>query len=269
MPDFIARSRESIEATGEFARLDLRVVYEEAVGETPNVPAGTVVRQQPEGGTALPPGSLVRLFLKPDTGPIVSQPPAPQSPLDIVPNLIGLTRAAVDAVLLRFRPVYEDAIGATNFPPGQVVGQEPSPGTPLVQGSPVRVFLAPAAGPRPPSAVVTRPQLPQSRVSVPNLIGLTDKNVGAALEALVRTGLRPVSAIGDGGARHPARDGGSATAGRRHLRRSRFTGSRSPRAGARRPVARRRPAASPVAVRTTFSATPESAQPHRAISRGC
>ncbi len=126
----------------------------------PNVPAGTILSQNPVGGTSVPPGSAVAL--------VVSAGPADV----IVPNVVGETEgvgsAALVAAGLSVGPV--TTANDPNVPAGTILSQNPVGGTSVPPGSAVALVVS--AGP--------------ADVIVPNVVGETE-GVGSA--ALVAAGL--------------------------------------------------------------------------------
>lgn len=115
----------------------------------PTIEAGSVVAQDPPGGTLRPEGSEVRLTL--------SKGPEPRYVR--APNLIGqnlteaqqrLEESGLKLGTITYQRNEEHYAGV-------IVGQDPQPGTSILQGSPVNLVVSQGPGPTRQEAVVTVP----------------------------------------------------------------------------------------------------------------
>ena len=124
------------------------------------VPAGSVISQNPLGGTSVAPGSAVDL--------VVSSGPAPVS----VPNVVGLTQAAATTAITGAGLVLGNVTTqySASVPAGSVISQSPLAGASVAPGSAVDLVVS--SGPAP--------------VSVPNVVGQTQ---AAATTAITGAGL--------------------------------------------------------------------------------
>jgi beta-lactam-binding protein with PASTA domain len=120
-----------------------------------SAPVGEVVGQNPAAGTIVSGASAVDMS--------ISKGPEPVA----VPDLTGMTRSQAESALSyvglvrgSIYNVYSDTI-----PVGEVLGQDPAPGTMLLPGGVVSLSLS--RGPQP--------------VAVPDLTGMTQEQVSAAL----------------------------------------------------------------------------------------
>ncbi|ABO50241.1 serine/threonine protein kinase [Desulforamulus reducens MI-1] len=99
-----------------------------------------VAEQKPEGKTKAPRGSHVKLSL--------SQGPEPK--MQKVPNLSGLTQEAARAQLASLGLEMDENIDqreSDEYLSGQIVGQEPAPGSDLAEGNKVKVTISTGPGP--------------------------------------------------------------------------------------------------------------------------
>ncbi len=124
-------------------------------------PPGSVVSQNPAGGTEAEPGLTVRI----DVIPAAATPGEAfdlADPETVVPDVVGRSRALAANTLdstgyvMSVTEVYSD-----EFPPGKVMAQRPAAGTALAEGSTVAVTVS--LGSRAPR-----------QVEVPQTLGLTE-----------------------------------------------------------------------------------------------
>ena len=123
------------------------------------VNAGTVISETPTAGTSVLPGSGVNLTVS-----------VGSSSYTVVPNFIGDTLAQVESAIISTGLVF-GGVGydsSLTIPAGQVIAQNPLPGTFTSTGS--LVYLAISAGRQP--------------NTVPNLYGLSQSMASAALTAV-------------------------------------------------------------------------------------
>src|SRR4029077_11459062 len=96
------------------------------------VPAGSVISQNPVGGTQVAPGSAVNLVVS--TGP----------PLVAVPNVVNQTQAAATTAITGAGLVVGTVTNASSatVPAGSVISQTPVGGTQVVAGSAVNFVVS-------------------------------------------------------------------------------------------------------------------------------
>jgi beta-lactam-binding protein with PASTA domain/tRNA A-37 threonylcarbamoyl transferase component Bud32 len=99
---------------------------------TSTQPAGTVVNQDPVGGTMVEPGSKITLFV---------------SGAASVPNVVGLSEASAQASLQSagFKVTIQTVAGPANTAPGDVWQQNPNANTTAPQGTTVTILVQPQA----------------------------------------------------------------------------------------------------------------------------
>ncbi|HEY7302825.1 MAG TPA: PASTA domain-containing protein [Bryobacteraceae bacterium] len=120
------------------------------------VPAGSIISQAPDAGTSAARGSTVSLAVS--SGVPVS-----------VPNVVGLTEPAGFSTLEGFGlHVGETSQASRTIPAQTIISQIPDPGTQVSQGATINLVVS--SGP---------PVL----VSVPNVVGLNEKNLQNAVTA--------------------------------------------------------------------------------------
>ncbi|MFN2318799.1 MAG: PASTA domain-containing protein, partial [Dermatophilaceae bacterium] len=142
---------ETIErATTQLVSLELRV---DRVDTADDAPAGTVLDQDPAGGTPVEVGSTVRLTVSVGPGEVS------------VPDLIGRTESQARAAIVDARLTFGGTSDVDNStePRGTVVGQSPSAGTTVAPDTAVSL------------------QLSSGRSEVPNVVGLTLSQAQSAL----------------------------------------------------------------------------------------
>ncbi len=106
---------------------------------TGSSPAGTVIAQQPQPGTSVPPGSTVAVLV------------AVMEPWVVVPNLIGRPYTTLSAILatrdLHLGRVHGQGTGRWGM--GIAGAQQPQPGARVARGSAVEVWVAATLTPEP------------------------------------------------------------------------------------------------------------------------
>jgi beta-lactam-binding protein with PASTA domain len=134
------------------AHLSMATAFEVNEGAQP----GRIFRQDPEAGSTVPRGTVVRVVIA-------------RGPPSTVPDLAGMTREQAQAALAEagFRLGRVDST-RSDRPAGTVVSQSPTAGRQAERGSSVRIRLAFVARPRP---------------VVPDLTGMTRGQAQATLEA--------------------------------------------------------------------------------------
>jgi|GEM_PF-1648892 len=122
-----------------------------------SVQQGLVIRQDPEGGRMMPPGTAVSLVIS------LGREPA------AIPSVLGNTREVGEATILaagfvvgRVTPGYSETA-----PAGTIIGQTPGPGAMMPPGTAINLVIS--QGPEP--------------VPVPDVIGETEANAQALIEA--------------------------------------------------------------------------------------
>ena len=105
---------------------------------SPTLPAGTVINQNPTGGTQVAPGAAVNLFVS------IGRPPP-----GTVPNVVGEAQAAAqtDITASGFALGTVNSQNSTTVPFGIVIGQTPAAGTAATSGSAVNIVVS--SGPPP------------------------------------------------------------------------------------------------------------------------
>ncbi len=103
---------------------------------TSTQPAGTVVNQNPAGGTMVEPGSKVTLFVSGAAG---------------VPSVVGLSQQSAEASLQSagFKANVQTVAGPAGTTPGNVWQQNPTANTTEAPGTTVTILVQPAATPPP------------------------------------------------------------------------------------------------------------------------
>jgi len=103
---------------------------------TSTQPAGTVVNQNPAGGTMVEPGSKVTIFVSGAAG---------------VPNVVGLSQQSAEASLQSagFKANVQTVAGPAGTTPGNVWQQNPTANTTEAPGTTVTILVQPAATPTP------------------------------------------------------------------------------------------------------------------------
>jgi eukaryotic-like serine/threonine-protein kinase len=111
---------------------------------TSTQPSGTVVNQSPVGGTSVPPGSKVTIFVSGGTS---------------VPQVTGIpaTSAVTELQNDGFKVNQITTAGPTGTTPGNVWSQNPAPNTVQAAGSTVTIYIQPAATQSPSPTVSPTP----------------------------------------------------------------------------------------------------------------
>jgi eukaryotic-like serine/threonine-protein kinase len=157
------------DAQGEIKKLGLKLQIN--VMPSVDIPARTVIDQDPPGGSDAQPGSTV-------TADISAGPNAVT-----VPNVVGTSiddaRAKLEQAGLALGSLSYAAVSDTS--PGTVVGQHPDPNSQAPQGSSVDIVVAQApSSPQPSASASAQASAPSSAV-VPNVLGMTLDDARAAL----------------------------------------------------------------------------------------
>jgi eukaryotic-like serine/threonine-protein kinase len=151
VPNVVGRSRD--DAVGRIKKAGLVP----AVFSVPSqAPRGSVVAQNPNGGTKAPKRSRVRLNVSqgaPSAGPPPTTTTTPAAAEARVPKVVGLAQSTavtrLRAAGFRVRTAYV----ASTKPQGTVVAQRPAPDTSLRKGSAVRINVSNGPNPKPATAV--------------------------------------------------------------------------------------------------------------------
>jgi len=132
VPSVLGLSQEDAEAKLTAAELETDVVTEPSEEE-----AGTVIAQDPVGGSEAAPGDVVRIT--------VSE--GPEEPEErAMPNVIGEDADSAEEFLeseYGLKVTQEEESEACAQPPGTVCRQEPEPGTPVVEGDNAVLYVMP------------------------------------------------------------------------------------------------------------------------------
>lgn len=130
VPDLSGKSQLDAELALEGSKLNLGNVYTEPNNE---VPKGDVARQLPEHGASAPKGSSVDLYIS--LGPNVD--------MVKVPNFIGRQLNEVQAELAGLGLVFSKASQENSaFPNGQILDQQPAPGSTVPVGTSVSFVIS-------------------------------------------------------------------------------------------------------------------------------
>ncbi len=144
VPDVVGQPQATATSTVFAAKLSYSVNF----AASATVPAGSVISQNPVGGTSVPQASFVNLIVS--SGPTIA----------VVPNVIGQTEAAAGAAIASASLTVGTVtrVNSPTIPTGQVISQNPGPGS----GVPVN------------SAVALVVSLGPVMVTVPNVVGDAD-----------------------------------------------------------------------------------------------
>lgn len=123
--------KEAKEATEQLIRAGYRVQYTE--GQAGSLPIGSIIRQDPAGGTSLPVGRLITLT--------VNNPPSIQVPRVEEMTLAQAKAALKDGALTLGKVLKVDGT-LTNTPVGHVIAQIPQPGAQTQPGQSVQVMVS-------------------------------------------------------------------------------------------------------------------------------
>jgi eukaryotic-like serine/threonine-protein kinase len=132
VPDVEGKQENAAQATLQSDGFQVKIETD----ATSTEPSGTVVNQSPVGGTNVPPGSTVTIFV---SGGVT------------VPNVVGVpgTSAVTELQNDGFKVNEITAAGPAGTAPGSVWQQHPSANTPVTAGSAVTIYIQPAASPSP------------------------------------------------------------------------------------------------------------------------
>jgi serine/threonine-protein kinase len=133
-------------------------------------PAGTVVAQNPPGGAQAAKGDSVRINLSERRASAPTAQPPPKPKTVTMPNVVGQRQRAAQRRLRDLGLVVRVFFVPSQDPQGIVVAQRPQGGATVRRGSQVRLNVS--EGPN-----------PAARATVPDVIGLTEDEAVADLEA--------------------------------------------------------------------------------------
>lgn len=130
VPDVVGKTQFDAELAFEGGRLRLGDVYTEP---SDTIPKGYVARQRPEAGTKIQKGASIDLYVS--LGPNIDTVK--------VPNFIGRPLAEVQAELASLGLVFERTTSEVSaFPEGQILDQQPSPGSTVPLGTTVSFVVS-------------------------------------------------------------------------------------------------------------------------------
>ncbi|HEV2879624.1 MAG TPA: PASTA domain-containing protein, partial [Candidatus Eremiobacteraceae bacterium] len=159
------------DAQGQLGKLGLRLTTN--IVPSVDIPARTVIDQDPAGGSEVQPGSVVTVDISAGPNAVT------------VPNVVGSNvddaRGKLEQAGLALGSVAHAAVADTS--PGTVVGQHPDANSQAPQGTAVDVVVATAPAP-PQPAVSGSAQPVASPVAlgpIPNVIGMSLEDARAAL----------------------------------------------------------------------------------------
>ncbi|MBV8595690.1 MAG: Stk1 family PASTA domain-containing Ser/Thr kinase [Candidatus Eremiobacteraeota bacterium] len=140
-----------------------------------DIPAKTVIDQDPVGGSDVRPGTTVTVDISAGPNAVV------------VPNVVGSSvddaRAKLEQAGLAIGAVAQAAV--TDTSPGTVVGQHPDPNSQVPQGTAVDIVVAAAPATPQPTASAgpaqSSPPQAQARSTIPDVTGMTLEDARAAL----------------------------------------------------------------------------------------
>ena len=159
VPNVVGQTQGNAIAAIQAAGLAVSVTQESSA----TVPAGSVISQNPVGGTNATLGSTVAIVVSSGLNPPANTVP--------VPNVVNLTQAAaitaIQAVGLTVGSITQAA--SPTVPAGSVISQSPAAGINANLGSAVDIVVS--SGPNPPGTV-----------PVPNVVGQTQGNAIAAIQ---------------------------------------------------------------------------------------
>jgi serine/threonine-protein kinase len=141
-----------------------------AFGVPSEEPARTVVAQNPPGGVRAAKGDTVRINVSEGSAQAAPQPAQPQPRTVTMPDLVGQQQRGAQRRLRNLGLVVRVVFVPSQEPQGTVVAQRPQGGTTVRRGSQVRLNVS--EGPD-----------PAARTTVPDVIGLTEEEAVADLEA--------------------------------------------------------------------------------------
>lgn len=157
-------------AQAQLSKLGLKL----AINIVPSVdiPARTIVDQDPLGGSNALPGSTVTVDVS--AGPNAAT----------VPNVVGTSfddaRTALEQAGLAVGSVAYAAV--TDTTPGTVIGQHPAANSQAPQGSGIDIVIAQAPpSPQPEASASAQPATPAAPITVPNVLGMSLADAESAL----------------------------------------------------------------------------------------
>lgn len=174
VPNLVAQSAPAAQA--QLAKLGLKLSIN--IVPSVDIPAQTIIDQDPPGGSQTQPGSTISADVS--AGPnAVTVPSVVGTSLDDAKTALGQAGLAVGSI------AYAQV---TDTSPGTIIGQHPDAGSQAPQGTTVDLVLAQApASPTPQgSASPAASASPQAAVPVPDVIGMS---VADAQAAIGRAGL--------------------------------------------------------------------------------
>ena len=129
VPDVVSQAQADAEAAIIAAGLTVGTV---TTANSDTVPAGSVISQDPVGGTSVAEGSPVDLIIS--LGPVMVT----------VPDVVGQTQADAEAAILAANLTVGTITTANSASvlAGDVISQNPAGGTSVVQGSPVNIVIS-------------------------------------------------------------------------------------------------------------------------------
>jgi eukaryotic-like serine/threonine-protein kinase len=132
VPDVEGQQENVAQTTLEHAGFQVAVQTD----STSTQPSGTVVNQNPVGGTKVAPGSKVTIFVSGGTN---------------VPNVVGVPASSAVTLLQNdgFKVNQITTAGPAGTTPGTVWQQSPNANTPAAGGSTVNIYIQPQASPSP------------------------------------------------------------------------------------------------------------------------
>jgi beta-lactam-binding protein with PASTA domain/tRNA A-37 threonylcarbamoyl transferase component Bud32 len=192
VPNIVSLPLEQAAAT--LRRLGLKLTT--AIVPSPEIPARTVIDQEPAAGATVPPGSTV-------TADISAGPNA-----IAVPDLVGMSVDDARNTLLQ-AGLALGTVGyaaVTDTSPGMIIGQDPAAQTQVPQGTAVNIVVSQVpASPSPQASATPSPAVSATAtVIMPNVTGMTLVDAQAALAKL---GLRVARIVVVPGSRPDARVG--------------------------------------------------------------
>jgi eukaryotic-like serine/threonine-protein kinase len=132
VPDVEGKQENAAQTTLQNAGFQVQVQTD----TTSTQPSGTVVNQNPVGGTKVAPGSKVTIFVSGGA---------------TVPNVVGVPASSAVTLLQNdgFKVTQVTAAGPAGTTPGNVWQQTPNASTPAAGGSNVTIYIQPQASPSP------------------------------------------------------------------------------------------------------------------------
>ncbi|MHB8792991.1 MAG: Stk1 family PASTA domain-containing Ser/Thr kinase [Thermoleophilia bacterium] len=155
VPDVVGLERAQAEDAIRALKLKPELEAEE---NSETVPAGRVIRQNPEKGAKLKENGIVRLVISRGSSKVA------------VPDIMGQTAAFAESKLREagLNPDRQPDIFSETAPEGSIISQDPAAGTPVQKGSSVKY-------------VVSKGAQPPKEVNVPDLKNLTVDQASARL----------------------------------------------------------------------------------------